>query len=180
MPTFFDACELPTIAAMLLDNDAHTTITEERFLTQKEVILTDIIGYQIKIKRELVKRFLSQKAVGMDKQSTTASIENEEMDLSILDRATTLFGCWFCKTLLPYPDIFEHHHVKEFTAFSPAILFRLQPRANVEPTAVLLLNALGLPEDTSVAALDDVNGQLICNCGHPAFRKPIDFGTLVS
>ncbi|KIM79363.1 hypothetical protein PILCRDRAFT_823618 [Piloderma croceum F 1598] len=180
MPTFFGACELPTIAAMLLDNDAHTIITEERFLAQKEAILADIIEYQIKIKRELVKCFPSQGTASTDKQNTTAGIENEEMDLSILDRATTLFRCsdsWYCKTLLPYPDIFEHHHVKDSTPFSPAALLRLQPGANVESTAVLLLNALGLPEDTSVTALDDV--RLICNCGHPDFRKPMDFGTLI-
>jgi hypothetical protein len=182
MPTFFDASELPTIAAMMLDNDAHTTITEERFLAQTEAILADIIEYQIKIKRELVKRFPSQETASTDKQNATAGIENEEVDLSILDRATTLFKCsnsW-CKTFLPYPDIFEHEHVQEFMGFSPAALFRLQPNANVEPTAVLLLNALGLPVDTSVAALNDMNGRLICNCGHPTYRNPMDFGTLVS
>jgi len=184
MPTFIDACELPTIAAMVVDNDAHTTITEGSFLAQKEAILADIIEYRVKIKRELVKCFQSQGTLSTDKQNTTAGIESEEMDFSILDRATTMFGCsgfWHsCKTLLPYPDIFEHQHVKELVTFSPTTLLRLQPGANVGPTAGLLLNALGLPEDTSVAALDDVNGRLICNCGHPDFRKPMDFGALVS
>jgi len=45
--------------------------------------------------------------------------------------------------------------------------------------AILLLKALGLPEDTPATALADLNKRLTCRCGHPDYRKPLDFGTLI-
>jgi hypothetical protein len=105
------------------------------------------------------------------------------VDISILDRASTLFTCcdsWGCKTLLPYPDIFEHEHVKELATLSPYTLCFLQPEAPVMSMAILLLKCLGLSEDTPSMALVELKGRFVCLCGHPRYLKPMDFGTLVS
>jgi hypothetical protein len=167
---------------MLDDKDARTTLTEERFLAHKDAIQADIAKYQIKVKRQLVKHLLSEPTFGTDNQDATSGSESEKMDLSILDRATTIFKCCssWCKTLLPYPAIFEHDHVKGFGTVSPLALARLLPGANIKRTAALLLKALELSEDTSIAALDDLNGRLICQCENPTSRKPTDFYSLVS
>jgi hypothetical protein len=182
MPTFADACKLTTVAEMLADNDTHTTVTEERLLARKDAILADIAEYQTAIKCELVRRCLSQPTTGTSGQDATAVSEPEDLDFTILDRATTLFKCtvfWHCKTLLPYPEIFEHQHVKALETIHPFMLSRLQPTAKVKPIAILLLKTLGLPEDTPATALVDLNRRLICSCGHPDYCKPVDFGTLV-
>ena len=179
IPTIGDAYELATVVDMLADDDAHATITQERFLARKEDIVADIAEYQIRIKRGLVKLFMSQPAGGTGTQDATSRSENEEVDFSILDRAATLFQCDTsnCHILLPYPDIFDHEHVRELPSFSFMTLSRLQPEPTVVPIAVQLLKALGLPKNTPAAALDSL---LMCFCGHPRYRWPVDFGTLVS
>jgi len=90
MPTFYDACELATVVDMLANDDAHTTITKERFLARKEAIVADVAEYQIRIKRELVKLFVSQPTNGTGIQDVTSRSEDEEVDFSILDRAAAL------------------------------------------------------------------------------------------
>jgi hypothetical protein len=182
LPPFSDFCELITVAAMLVEDDARTAVTEERFLARKDAILADIKEYQIRIKRELVKLHLAHASVGTENQDTTTN-EGEEIDLSIIDRATTLFKCggsWHCKALLPYPDIFEHEHLKELATISSFALGRLPSGVKVQHMAALLLKALGIPEDTSATTLAELKGRFLCLCGHPDFRKPMDFGTLVS
>jgi len=181
-PMFFDACEFPAVSTMLVEDDAHTTVTEERLLVRKEAILADIAQYQTRIKSELVKLYMSQPTNGgTGHQNATAGSEGEEVDLSILHRATTLFKCfsWTCDTFLPYPAIFEHEHVKQYRCAS-SILDRLKSEASVRPTAILLLKHLGFPEDTLATDLDDLNGRLACLCGHPDYQKPVDFGAMVS
>jgi len=156
MPTFHDACKFATIVEMLADDDAHTTVTDHRILEQKEAILADIAQYQTKIKRELVRLYVSQPTIGGTANLDTTSIgETEDVDFSILDRATTLFKCdssWQCTALLPYPTIFEHVHVKKFRDSSFTMLNHLKPEVMARPTAILLLKDLGLPEDTPAIA----------------------------
>lgn len=180
LPTFSDACNLPTVVGMLADNDAYTTVTEERFLSREDAIISDIAEYQTNIKRELVKLLVERRMIDVDTQDGS---NTEEVNLSVLDRATTLFKCcriFDCRTLLPYPDIFEHAHVKELTTFSGRI-WNLQPAGlDIKSTIVVLLKALGLPEYAPATAIDDLNGRLVCLCGHPRYRKPMDFGALVS
>jgi len=177
IPPFSDACQLATVAEMLAEDDACTSVTEERILIRKDAIMINISEYQTKIKRELLKSSVSQPLF-----STAVAVgEDEEVDLSILDRAATLFRCglWSCKTLLPYPDIFEHDHIKELKTITPSALGRMRPETTVKLMAILLLKTLGLPEDAPATALVDPNMRLKCLCGHPNYRKPTDFGTMV-
>jgi hypothetical protein len=181
IPPFSDACQLATVAEMLTEDEACTSVTEERILTRKDAIMINISEYQTKIKRELLKSSVSQPLFGTNSQPAVAVGEGEEVDLSILDRAATLFRCgsWYCKTLLPYPDIFEHDHIKELTTITPSKLGRMRPETTVKLMANLLLKTLGLPEDAPATALFDPNMRLKCLCGHPNYRKPTDFGTMV-
>lgn len=182
LPAFNDVCELTSVAEMLADNDARTTVTEEKVLVRKDAIIADIVKYQTKIKRELVKNFQAEPTI-LGREVVTTGSEDAEQDLSILDRASTLFNCgaiWYCKMLLPYPDIFEHEHVKELVTISPYTLRRLQPQPIVKSTAILLLKALGLLEDAPASILAELKGRCMCLCGHPDFSKPMDFCTLVS
>jgi hypothetical protein len=73
----------------------------------------------------------------------------------------------------------EHEHVKEHppTPHSAYTLDRLRLSVAEKSTAMLLLKALGLPEDTCTSA--GLKGRCVCLCGHPNFGKPMDFGTLV-
>jgi hypothetical protein len=176
-PTFSDACELNTVAEMLADDDVKTTVTEERVLVRKDAIIANIGEYRTRIERQLVKQFVSQQ----HSHYVITVSEDEELDLSILDRATTLFKCgsWYCKAILPYPDIFEHEHFKEVATLSSYALARLNTEPKVKSTAIMLLKALGLPEDTPATALVDLDRRLTCLCGHPNYSKPLDFGTLV-
>jgi hypothetical protein len=179
IPTFTDAQALPAVAELLAEGDAHEIVTEERFLARKDAILAAIPGYQIQIKRELVKICPPFTIPTQDQSS------KEEPDFSILNRASTLFRCpgvWTCKVLLPYPDIFFHEHVRNVlgTFVSYHTLVRLRPNTKIWPMAIQLLKTLGLAEDAPASALTDLKGRFICHCGHPDYQKPMDFGALVS
>jgi len=180
IPPFVDARELPTVAEMLAEDNAHKTVTEERFLAIKDAILVDVFEYQTRLKHRLVQYIISTVDISVAAQDS----KTEEMDLSILARASTLFRCpgsWTCKALLPYPDIFFHQHVRDtLKTFVSYGLSRLRPPIKVTPTAIQILKALGLPEDTPAIALNDLNGRFMCLCGHPDFQKPVDFGKIVS
>lgn len=179
IPTFSDAQELPAIAELLAEDNAHTPVTEKRFLARKDAILADIPGYQTRVKRELVKYGVPSLT------APTTQIADEDLDLSILNHASTLFRCpgsWTCKMLLPYPDIFSHEHIAlgVVGTFVSSSLSRLRPTNKVKPMAIQVLKALGLPEDTPASVVSELNGRFICRCGHPNHREPMDFGALVS
>jgi hypothetical protein len=44
----------------------------------------------------------------------------------------------------------------------------------------MVLKALDLPDDTSLTAMEAMDGRLICLCGHPDFLKPLTFTSLVN
>jgi hypothetical protein len=79
IPMSDDACELPTVSAMLTD-DAHTVVTEQNILTGKEAIIADITEYRTRIKHQLVEHYVSQLTAGMTHPPDATARSEEEAD----------------------------------------------------------------------------------------------------
>ena len=186
MPHHPEACDLPTIAAMLYEDNATVPVTEERWLTIANSVISDM---KVDIRPDLVKRLERAKTQAahllgpLQRKTEAESTKAEEGDhgdyFSVLDRASSLFRCdtYGCKELFGHAAIFNHHHFRNMRWVH--ILPRLQYEVAAEPVVYAVLKALRLPEDTPLAVVEQLNGQLVCLCGHPDFRKPLTFRSLV-
>jgi hypothetical protein len=180
MPNFIDACELPTVADMLVDDHVHIPVTEERFLAKLDSILSDVAEFRRKVKIDLVKLLMPATHPLVTTDSTVDDVE-QDVDFTILDNVSSLFRCpaWNCRTLIGFPAIFAHEHVKEYNTRWPILRDRMRPDKDVGPTVLEVLKILGIHDGTPVAALEDLDGRFVCMCGHPKFQAPMTFGSLV-
>jgi hypothetical protein len=83
-----------------------------------------------------------------------------------------------CKKPVGYPALFDHCHLNGLKWSN--VLSAVGHDIDMKPTVLMLLKALELPDDMSLAAMEDMDGRLICLCGHPDFRKPLTFSSMVS
>jgi hypothetical protein len=173
MPNSMDACSLPTVADMLMEDD--TPLTEERLLARVDPILSDVGHFQRTVKHDLVKLLIPKK------NTTSLTADNVEGDLTILDKASSLFYCpsWSCRQLVGFPAIFAHKHVKEAGLSWEELKLRIKPAGEVGSIVLQVLNFFGIAKDMHVASLKDLDGRCVCLCGHPKFRAPMDFISLV-
>lgn len=173
MPNFTDACSLPTVADILMEDD--TPLTEERFIARVDPILSDVGHFQRTVKRDLVK-LLTPKNNSPNTTSPTADNVEGDVDLTVLDNASSLFYCpiWSCKRLFGFPAIFGHSHVRNIPW--EVLKHQIKHAGEVGPIVLQVLKIFGLAKDTY---LDDLDGRCVCLCGHPMFRAPMDFISLV-
>jgi hypothetical protein len=180
MPNFEDACDLPTIEDMLMDDDVQIPVTKEIFLAKLDSILSDVAHFQKTVKRDLVKLLMPNKYVS-DTSNPIAGDVDGDVDFTILDDASSLFSCptWRCNKLIGFPAIFAHEHVQKVESHWHVVQHAMKPDSTVGPTVSEVLKIFGIPKGTHVAALEELNGRCVCLCGHPEFRAPMDFGSLV-
>lgn len=177
MPNSVDACNMPPIKAMLSEGNAQIPISKERWLAIIGLIPSEVEKFQAEVKRTLADHLKTK-----GPQIYVREIQedaSDDCDLSVLAKATTLFTCQYdrCNEPIGYPGIFSHIHLNGLT-WSRIIDLLLYEDA-VEPTVEMVLKVLGLPEDTSLAAMEELDGRLMCLCGHPRFREPMSFKSLV-
>jgi len=174
MPNINDAWVLSTVANMLAEDDAQIPVTKERFLGRLDSVLSDVAGFQSKVKLDLVKLLPTVDAL------KTANPIPGGPNLTILSDVTSLFCCpWGCRALIGFPAILAHEHIKDITAEWPSVRNRLKPPTEMGPTVLQALEVFGISKDIPVTALQDLDGRCVCLCGHPKFRAPMDFGFLV-
>lgn len=175
MPHFDDICDLPAIATMLSENDATIPVTEERWLSVAESILSQLSDFRLQVQRDLT-----------EKLKVPSHPNGYAEDLSIVSFATSMLKCSRCDAGLTYPTMFEHYHFRKihFPSNLAVRWSRMQAMLildyELQSTAKLVLNDLALPDDTPHAALESLSRRFICLCGHPDFQKPMSFASLVS
>lgn len=170
MPKFSDACNLSSLKSMLAEDDWRISPSEERLLAINDALIADIAEYKWRIQAALVKALLANRSVIQDGVECTEPHSNtvdQNADLSLLKRAHTFLRCNRCRTYLPYPQIFSHHHIRSTSSFTPWELSEMCPPAEVKCTAILLLHKLGFPDDTSHVTMAELGEQLMCLCGYP-------------
>jgi hypothetical protein len=184
-----DGCDLPTIAAMLYEDNATIPVTEERLLAVLDSVMSAVKLSHMDMKHALIKQLKNAKRFAThwlvppewkaEAEDITVKETDDADDFNVLDKASSLFRCDTddCKDLFGHTTIFDHCHFRSMKWVH--ILPRLQHEAEADPVVRMVLKALKLPEDTSLAAVEQLNGRLMCLCGHPDFRKPITFGLLV-
>lgn len=182
MPHHDDACELPSVAAMLLEDDARIPVTEERWLAIVHTIPSQVADFQDKVKRDFVRRLKAVPKMNQwySNQVDSKSDDNvEDGDFSILEKASSFLKCnnYECEERLTYPACLTHSHISDYK-WSIA-LSRLRRDEPTESTFKLLLDHLKLPEDASHAEVEALNGRLVCLCGNPKIRNPMSFWEMV-
>lgn len=172
-PKLNDIYELPSVSALLSENEACNQVTEDVFILKAHLILAERAELMIKIKRDLAK---------MLTPSVPPSEDDSAVDLGILDHATSLFPCsrlYSCKQLLPYPAILLHEHSLEEESRWELFKPRIQPKLDLQPTIRKVLDILCISKDGPAAAVKELDGRCVCFCGHPNQGVRVDFGTLV-
>ncbi|KIM71320.1 hypothetical protein PILCRDRAFT_757017 [Piloderma croceum F 1598] len=178
MPNLVDAGSLPTIADMLMEDD--TPLTEERFFARVDPILSDVGHFQRTVKRDLVKLLTPKKNPPKTTSRTADNVEGD-VDLTVLDNASSLFYCptWNCGQLFGFPAIFAHSHVKGASLAWDALKHLIKHAGEAGSIVLQVLKIFGLAKDTHSASLNELDGRCVCLCGHPKFRAPMDFIPLV-
>ena len=185
MPHYIDACEMPTIASMLYEDDAQIPVTQERWLAITHSVPHQVEEFQNKIKCDLLNLLEKPrqhwylppaKKVIQDQQAQNTS-DND--DFNILEAASSLFVCdqYGCKKPVGYRVLFDHSHLNGLKWSS--VIASIQHEAAIKPTVMMVLKALDLPDDTSLTAMEAMDGRLTCLCGHPDFLNPLTFTSLV-
>lgn len=180
-----DACDLPAIAAMLYEDNATIPVTEERWLA-----IVDSVEFQVTMRqagvwhdlRQCLKKPKKHWLAAPEWKTETDDITGEESDddddFTVLEKASSLFRCDKCySNLFGHAAIFDHLHFRGKKWVD--ILPWLRHEAGTELVVTTVLRALKLPEDTPLAAMEQLNGRLMCLCGHPDFQNPTTFGDLV-
>jgi len=182
MPRHSDVYDLPAIAAMLYEDHATIPVTEERWLAVVDSVDSQVKMWQAEVRHDLLLLLKSAKNLPPHWFLTPAlkpqavDVTGDEVDFSVIDKASSLFRCgtYGCKDLFGHAAIFDHRHFHNRKWVD--ILSRLQCEAGTELVVAAVLKNLNLPEDTSLAAMEQLNGRLICLCGH---RNSTTFGELV-
>jgi hypothetical protein len=173
MPSHADACNLPVINTMLFEDKARIPVTEQRWLAIVDLILAQVEQFQANVKRALIKCLKTKS------EDWYWHDADENSDFAILEKPSSLFTCSMrvCNELIGYPAIFRHAHMWDLMWSHVAARLYHEPR--IEHTVNMVLQLLQLPGDTSLAAMEGLDGRLVCLCGHPKFRKTMAFGSLV-
>lgn len=186
LPRFVDACDLPVIDKMLAEDESSIQVTAERWLAVVASVPDEIKKFADRVTHDMV-RLLNAVNSETNKYGPT-TFNNEEVDLTIFERATSLLSCGRsdCKNLLTFPEILQEEHVTPYQNFNfqdrkwPDLLSRLRHSPEVFRTVSLVLKTLELPDDTPLALFDAWDRKFICLCGNPQFRSYMDFKSLVS
>ncbi|OBZ75173.1 hypothetical protein A0H81_04815 [Grifola frondosa] len=158
LPNFADTIQLPSFAALLVADEPSKDVTQEQFDTAIRIFLIEAESYTMRVKRDLVRILASG--------SEADQGEEENYDLSILDKPIALFLC--CEgsdsstPLLTASELLEHwqHHA---TRSWSAAFIKQRHGTGINT----LLSALGLPSDSSITTIVDLaeSGEAECACG---------------
>jgi hypothetical protein len=184
LPRFVDACELPAINKMLSEDESKIPVTVERWREVVDSVPEDLAEFANQVKRDVI-RLLTVSDLKIDSIDADAS---KDADPNIFDRASSLISCGVagCQNLLTFPAILQEDHVTPYHNHNfqdrkwPDLLSRLRHEPEVSRAVSLVLQTLGLSNDTPLVAFDGFDRKLVCLCGNPKFRQPVDFRSLVS
>lgn len=177
MPGHADLCDLPAVKAILSEGDAQTPLTEQTWLVLAESVPSIVEKFQTSVKRDLAGYLRSKPPDWQTVRAQRLRPEPPDCYLSILEKPSSLFSCTHCKELVGYPAMFSHGHMCGLGWSHVA--GKLQYEQAVESTVDMVLKVLELPEHTSLADTEELDGRLMCLCGHPKFREPMTFRSLV-
>jgi hypothetical protein len=183
MPAFLDTVRLPSVAAMLDEDSAQVTVTQERWEAIKESCLLDVDGHRLKIIRDLQTMMKKAKeAKDSDKSDVDDDMKphcDEQHELDVASDPTALFNCCYnyCKQLNSYPALLHHSYADHNDLDWSKGRYRYDDR--IPSVVSMVLRAVGLPQTTTRADLDKLDGRFVCLCGHPKYRKPLTFVKLV-
>ena len=186
LPRFVDACELPAINKMLAEDESRIPVTAERWQAVVHSVPGELTEFANRVMCDVVKLLDASDLIdGTDTNTIDAC---EDPDPSIFERATSLISCGVadCHNLFTFPAILQEEHVTPYRYFNfcdrkwADLLSRLQHEPEVFRVASFVLKTLGLPNDTPLVAFDGFERKLLCLCGNPKFRGPLDFRSLVS
>jgi hypothetical protein len=176
MPIHVDAYDLPIVKAMLNEDEARFPVTEQRWLAIVDLIPVQVGEFQANVKHALIRCLRST-----SRHWRWDADENPDFapDLAILEKPSSLFTCtnYGCQELIGYPAIFTHIHMRNL--MWSQVAGRLYHETEVKHTVNMVLEILRLPGDTSLTAMEELDGRLVCLCGHPNFRKSMTFKSLV-
>jgi hypothetical protein len=175
---------------MLAEDESRIPVTAERWQAVVGSVPNDLNRFANQVMRDIVKllKAAASETNTVKTEAATAEDAHQDMDPNIFGRASSLLSCGVtgCQNLYNFPAILEEEHVTPYRSFEfddrkwSDLLSRLKHEPEVFRCASLVLKTLGWPEDTHLAAFDECNMKLICLCGNPKFRQPMDFRSLVS
>lgn len=203
-PNWTDACRLPCIVELASSDGAFPRVTFERVAAIDVRLRTEVLDSICQIKRHLVEMLHREHCrVHPRDAQPMPHLGTEQVDAE-LAKATSLFVCHRCplQTAASASQICvhwrtEHPELKWNDAWPIDEMFDRRRKRSEWPKllpwvcampggpscAKDALVALGIPDDTSYIALDDVvrQGTLLCLCGSPTLPAlgESGWGTLV-
>ena len=177
MPHWPEARTLPSIAGVLSrhQQDISTTPGRPFWDSLFKTAQSETTLYSTAVKKALVRLL---KYASPNPFSSSANMDD------ILNHARSVFQCKndLCghpsARSFNYPDILSHITQSSLQFSWSRDWVECDP--GVMKIIFLMLKNLNLPVDTSRSAIQDLDGKLICLCGHPDHLKPTSFHKLVS
>lgn len=185
-PNWHDACSLPSVVELITENNATTSVTQERVSHIIQHLVVEIREAASRIKHDLVEMLLR------DMSDRDPSCPAQPLTEEALTTYSALFVCHRCLLTIGVSasNICAHwrnaHPTLKWNDEWPIDEFSVnRSRKHREQLSQELpwvsalryghlhtrtaLAALGVPEDTSLAQLDSwvQEGRLICTCAHP-------------
>jgi len=181
-PRFSDACELPTIDRMLAEDDSKIPVTDERWQAVIESVPDELDEFAISTVRDVARLLTFANKDDSSESKLPSPNTPGDFDPAIIWMPSSLFryDSWSSDrhALFSFPEIVEAQDCGPSLKWS-IILSRIRYDPEVLPIVNLVLENLGLPTNISHDALTKLDGQLICLCGNPKFREPMNFPSLI-
>lgn len=179
---FENVLELPTVAAMIKEDDYRQPVTSTKWDASRDQVVKEMDDYADNAREGLLKLITvspPNKASAMhgsvlNSVSDSPSPEevNANVDRTSLPSATTIFKCNFCPVPCWYPALLEHHHtwdpkwtLRDFTfdAVASAIAKSLYPSLQLDHSKTNWTKGL----------------DLVCLRCDELLRKPMSWNELV-
>jgi hypothetical protein len=186
LPRFVDVCDLPVIDKMLAEDESRIQVTAERWGAVVALVPDEVKKFADRVMHDVVGLLRVANSETNSRQYGSTADDNEDMDPSIFERASSLLSCGIsgCKNLFPFPEILQEEHVTPYFNYLgrkwPDLLSRLRHEPEVFRTVSLVLKTLELPDDTPLAPFDAWDRKFRCLCGNPKLERFMDFRSLVS
>lgn len=175
--------EIPTVNEMLFSGEGRIPVTKERWNTVVDCIPEQIDLFRQQVRYTLVNRLKCVPATLGNRYRLDGPNLDGACDSSELEQASAVFRCenrqsWGCKeVLVGISGILAHQHLNGLCWTE--ICSNIRGDSEVKPVVAMILEATGLPKDTSLETLQDLGDKFLCRCGHPDHRDPMTFPSLV-
>lgn len=183
-PTNVDVIKSPIVIDIFDEDPQLSDVTEETIASV--MAAGPLIGetYRLNIKRDLFQLLEETRTHFAGLSRDPSMVPESEIDQTVLS-ATAMFVCsqWSCynnrrqRDSHAFCDLLTH--IQEWHHDSAWNISTVRYDLDTEKTATRVLEALGLPVDTSMKTLEEM-GEFRCSCGHPGFSRPLSFTALVS